>query len=70
MLSFLYSTVAGSPVGFGVACVWNGPGDSPLPDYPAAGVILLTAGILVVVFFPRLVERLTRGGVLTSPHTW
>jgi hypothetical protein len=49
--------------------VWNGLGlgDSRYLAYPVAGIVLLAAGILVFLLFPRLVEKLTGRDVIPTP---
>lgn len=66
---FYYATSAGL-LGFGVACTWNGvgPGNASELAYPVAGVIMLITGIIVFVFFPRIVKKLTGREILSSPY--
>lgn len=61
VLTVVYFVLCGTLVIFGVACAWNGlgPGRSAELDYPVAGVIMLVAGLVVFVFFPRLIRKLT-----------
>lgn len=60
-LTGVYFVLGCTLVIFGAACAWNGlgPGRSAELDYPVTGVIMLVAGLVVFVFFPRLVRKLT-----------
>lgn len=71
VLSLVYYVSSGLLIGFGTACTWNGvgPGDSPDLDYPVAGVMMLVLGILIFIFFPRVVKKLTGREVITPPYS-
>lgn len=68
VLSIFYYVTFGLLLLGGAAYSWNGigPGDAADLDYPVAGVVLLAAGVLVFIYFPRLVKKLTRREVLLA----
>ncbi len=72
VLSIFYYTVSSMLVLLGGLLAWNGlsPGMGRNPDaaHPVSGAILVLLGILVFIFFPRVVKRLTGREVLSGPY--
>jgi hypothetical protein len=71
VLSLIYYATSGMLVLFGGLLAWNGLSPGVERDasqaHPVSGAILIIVGLLVFVFFPRLVKKLTGREVISSP---
>jgi hypothetical protein len=72
VLSIFYYATSSMLMLFGGLLAWNGlsPGveRDPSQAHPIGGALLVILGIVVFVFFPRLVKRLTGHEVLSTPY--
>jgi cytochrome c biogenesis protein CcdA len=63
VLSLLYYTATAMLLLFGYIVGWDNE-----PARPLAGVAMIVAGVLVFIFMPRLIKRVTGREVLTPRH--
>ncbi len=72
VLSIIYYTTSSMLVLFGGLLAWNGlsPGVERDPSlaHPVSGAVLVILGIVVFIFFPRVVKRIIGHEVLSSPY--
>ena len=72
VLSLLYYTSAAMLMMFGGLLAWNGasPGldRDPGRAQPVAGAALVALGVLVFIFFPRVVRKVIGHEVLSGPY--
>lgn len=72
VLSLLYYTGAALLMLFGGLLAWNGLGPGldrdPVRAQPVAGAALVALGVLVFIFFPRVVKKVTGHEVPSGPY--